>query len=118
MTLAAIGDLEPGGERPAEVVEVRLHERRDDHGSMGEDRLDVLEGHVADHVRLDELAGLGQSHAELPGRSTGQLLHPSHPQPQRLPEDPVVVPALRVGAEVHRVGLGRELGTRGRPVGR
>ena len=94
------------------MVEVRLHQRRDDDGSLREHGLDVLEGHVADHVRLDEVADRGEAHAELPRGAPGELLHPAHAQAQRLAEDPVVVAALGVATQVHGGRLRRQLGTR------
>ena len=66
-------------------------ERRDDDGPLGGDRLDVLEGHVADELGLGEVAERGEPLAELPRGPAGQLLHPAHAQPQRLAEDAVVV---------------------------
>ena len=82
------------GSGSAEVVVVVAHERRDDDGPLGGDRLDVFERHVADQLGLGEVAGGGEPHAELPRGAARQLLHPAHAQPQRLAEDPVVVAAL------------------------
>ena len=90
------------GQRRAEVVVVARHERRDDDGALGGDRLDVLEGHVADELGLGEVAGGGEPLAELPGGAARELLHPAHPQPQRLAEDAVVAAAL---ARPARVGM-------------
>ena len=114
--LPQVGQLEPGGKRRAEVVVVRRHERRDDDGPLGGDRLDVLEGHVADQLGLGEVAGGGEPHAELPGGPAGELLHPAHAEPQRLAEDAVVVARCRASvAEVHRGRLRGQLGRRRHP---
>ena len=105
------------GQRGAEVVVVRRHERRDDDGPLGGDRLDVVEGHVADQLGLGEVAGRGEALAELPGGPARQLLDPADPQAQRLAQDAVVVAAVAVGAEVDGGRLGRQLGPRARPAG-
>ena len=89
---------------------VARHERRDDDGALGRHRLDVLERHVADELGFGEVAGGGQPLAELPRGAARELLHPAHPEPERLAEDPVVAAALarRGGRDVERDRLFRQ----------